>query len=454
VSAPAENESSGDVVADADLGPGAPGPGLPATPLDGPPSDPLPRGFTSLQPLRHRNYALLWSGGLVSIIGSWMQTVAVGALVASHTGSALWVVVVAAGGFLPIGVLSPVGGALADRMARRPVLIAGNLAAGGVALVIALLVAAHEYGPLALTALVTAQGCVSAVIGPFQQAILPDLVPRSEFLAASSLNSAQFNLGRVVGPALAGATVLAFGYPMAFVANAISFLAVVLALAFVHLAPPPPAPPEGRPSLVISLRFGFSAAMNEPGCRAAIILIAVVALLASPFIALVPAVAHRLSHGGSRAVASATALLTTSQGVGAVLGALMIAPLAVRFGRGRMLMAALFALAPALILYDFAPWLGWAVAMLFLVGVIYIGVLSGLSTVVQLRAPSEFRGRVLSLYLVALGVAYPIGSLVEGPIADRFGLPWTTASAAGVLLVLLCVMRVARADLFKELGSG
>jgi MFS family permease len=396
----------------------------------------------------------LWSGGLVSIIGSWMQTVAVGALIASHTGSALWVVVVAAGGFLPIGVLSPVGGALADRLPRRAVLIAANLVAGAVALVIAVLVAAHEYGPLALTLLVTAQGCVSAITGPFQQAILPDLVPRSEFLAASSLNSAQFNLGRVIGPALAGATVLAFGYPMAFVANAVSFLAVVLALAFVHLAPPPPAPPEGRPSLATSLRSGFVAAREEPGCRAAIIVIAVVALLASPFIALVPAVAHRLSHGGSRGVASATALLTTAQGVGAVLGALLIAPLAGRFGRGRMLFGALFALAPVLILYDFAPELAWAVATLFLVGVVYIGVLSGLSTVVQLRAPTEFRGRILSLYLVALGVSYPIGSLIEGPIADHIGLPWTTASAAAVLLVVLCAIRLARADLFSELSSG
>lgn len=452
MSAPVDPDSARDVLAEADAGPGGPGPGLPTT--EPPTGQPAPGGFSSLRPLRHRNYALLWSGGLVSIIGSWMQTVAVGALIASHTGSALWVVVVAAGGFLPIGVLSPVGGALADRLPRRAVLIAANLVAGAVALVIAVLVAAHEYGPLALTLLVTAQGCVSAITGPFQQAILPDLVPRSEFLAASSLNSAQFNLGRVIGPALAGATVLAFGYPMAFVANAVSFLAVVLALAFVHLAPPPPAPPEGRPSLATSLRSGFVAAREEPGCRAAIIVIAVVALLASPFIALVPAVAHRLSHGGSRGVASATALLTTAQGVGAVLGALLIAPLAGRFGRGRMLFGALFALAPVLILYDFAPELAWAVATLFLVGVVYIGVLSGLSTVVQLRAPTEFRGRILSLYLVALGVSYPIGSLIEGPIADHIGLPWTTASAAAVLLVVLCAIRLARADLFSELSSG
>jgi MFS family permease len=418
-------------------------------------SERTPGGFSSLRPLRHRNYALLWSGGLVSIIGSWMQTVAVGALIASHTGSALWVVAVAAGGFLPIGVLSPIGGALADRLPRRPVLIAGNLAAGAVALVIALLVAAHDFGPLVLTLLVTAQGSVSAVTGPFQQAILPDLVPRNEFLAAASLNSAQFNLGRVVGPALAGATVLALGYPMAFVANAISFLAVVVALGFVHLAPPPGR--DDRSALGESLKAGFRAARSEPGCWAAIVLIGVVAVLASPFIALVPAVARRFTelghHAGATSVASATAVLTTAQGVGAVVGALLMAPLAERFGRGRVLVAALCLLTPVLVGYDVSPGLAWATVALFAVGLVYIGVLSGLSTVVQLRAPSEYRGRILSIYLVALGVAYPIGSLAQGPIADHFGLPRTTVAAAAILAVALVAIRLFRPALFRQLTA-
>jgi MFS family permease len=304
--------------------------------------------------------------------------------------------------------------------------------------------------------LVTAQGCVSAVTGPFQQAILPDLVPRSDFLAASSLNSAQFNLGRVVGPALAGATVLAFGYPMAFVVNAVSFLAVVVALLFIQLAPPPGH--DTPTTLRESLRAGFRAARGEPGCWAAISVIAVVAVLASPFIALVPAVAHRLAEAGhagniGRAVASGTAALTTAQGVGAVLGALLMAPLAERFGRGRVLVSALFLLPPVLVAYDIAPAIPWAVVTLFLVGLVYIGVLSGLSTVVQLRAPTEYRGRILSIYLVALGVAYPIGSLAQGPIADRIGLPWTTAGAAVVLALVLVAIRTLRPEVFRQLSA-
>ena len=150
-------------------------------------------GATALRPLRYRSFAVLWTASLISNVGSWMQTVAVGALVISRTGQASWAVLVAAGAFLPLGLLSPVGGALADRLPRRPAIAAGNLVAGAIAAGIALLVAAGHATPYALLGLVTLQGAASAVIGPFSQAILPDLVPRSEFLAASSLNSAQWN---------------------------------------------------------------------------------------------------------------------------------------------------------------------------------------------------------------------------------------------------------------------
>jgi MFS family permease len=143
------------------------------------------RGLASLRPLRHRGYALLWTAGLVSTIGTWMETVAVGALVVSRTGQATWAVLVAAGAFLPIGLLAPAGGALADRLPRRPVLIAGNLAGAVTAAALATLVATGHASPAAVLGLVTVEGSAAALIGPFRQAILPDLVPRAEFLPPS-----------------------------------------------------------------------------------------------------------------------------------------------------------------------------------------------------------------------------------------------------------------------------
>jgi MFS family permease len=408
------------------------------------------RGFSSLRPFRHRSFTLLWIAGLISTVGSWMQTVAVGALVISDTGSATWAVLVAAGAFLPIGLLSPIGGALADRLPRRPVLAIGNLAAAATAALIAILVAGGHDNPGALVALVTLQGSASALIGPFQQAILPDLVPKEEFLAATSLNSAEWNLGRIVGPALAGVTVAAFGYPVAFVANAASFLAVVVALLFVKFSPASGT----RTSLRSSLREGFTAARQEPSCWAAIVTIAVVALLASPFIALVPVMAHHLTDGGARAVAQTTALLTTAQGAGAVLGALCLAPLAGHLGRGRLLGWNLAVLPAALVAYGAAQNRWQGVILLFIVGLVYLGVLSGLTTLVQLRAPAAYRGRVLSFFLVALGVAYPIGSLVQGPVIDWIGLGWTTAGTAALLALIMTVVAVRSPGFVRAIIGG
>jgi MFS family permease len=390
----------------------------------------------ALRPLRHRNFAVLWTASLVSNIGTWMQTIAVGALVISRTGQASWAVLVAAGAFLPIGLLSPVGGALADRLPRRPVIAAGNLIEGVIAAVIAWLVGTGQAAPYDLLALVTAQGAAAAVIGPFSQAILPDLVPRTEFLAASSLNSAQWNAGRIVGPALAGAAVAAFGFPASFDANAVSFLAVVAALAFVRLSPPP----GSTGPLLRSMRDGLRAAWAQPSCRAATISIGVVAFLAAPFIALVPAVAHALTHGGATQVAAGTAALTTAQGAGAVAGALSIPPLAARLGRGRVLTWSLALLPLVLIGYGAAPSLWLAVAALFVVGMVYMSVLSGLQTVAQLQAPAAYRGRVLSFFMVALGVAYPIGSLAQGPVADHLGVGWTTVGSALLLGVISLIV--------------
>jgi MFS family permease len=405
----------------------------------------------ALRPLRYRNFAVLWTASLISNIGSWMQTVAVGALVISRTGQASWAVLVAAGAFLPIGLLSPVGGALADRLPRRSVIAAGNLAAGLVAAIIALLVADGHAGPYALLGLVTLQGSASALIGPFSQAILPDLVPRSEFLAASSLNSAQWNAGRIVGPALAGATVAAFGFAASFTANAVSFLAVVIALLFVRLAPPP----GSHEGLFGSMRDGLRAAWAQPACRAATIAIGTVAFLAAPFIALVPAVALSLSGGGASSIAAATAALTTAQGAGAVAGALVLPPLALRIGRGAALGWSLALLPVTLIAYGAARSLWLAVAALFLVGLVYMGVLSGLQTVAQLQAPAAYRGRVLSFFLVALGVAYPLGALAQGPVANHIGVGWTTVAAA-LTLGIVCLLVAWRSPAFVRavIASG
>ncbi|HEV3498112.1 MAG TPA: MFS transporter, partial [Actinomycetes bacterium] len=272
--------------------------------------------LASLRPLRRRDFALVWTAALVSNIGSWLQTIAVGILVTELTGQARWTGLVAAAAFVPIGVLSPVGGAVADRVDRRRLLIGTTVGETVAALLLAVLVGTGNASALAVTTLVFAGGCMTALGFPAYQAILPDLVDRDDLLGASSLSMAQYNLGRVVGPVLAGAVLVAGSYTWAFALNAASYGAVVIALLMVRLQTPPPSDDPAR--LWSRIVAGARGAKAEPGCRTAILTIAVTALLLSPFIALIPAVTVKLFGGGE----GATSLLIGAQGVGAVAGAL------------------------------------------------------------------------------------------------------------------------------------
>jgi MFS family permease len=386
---------------------------------------------------------------MVSNAGSWMETVAVGSLIKASTGKDVLVAVAAVASFLPIGVLSPVGGALADRLDRKRFIIATNCFEACVAAALAFAaLRGHATVPV-VTGLVFLQGCSGAMRLPFQQAILPDLVPADDLLGAVALGSAQYNIGRVFGPAAAALLIARYSVGAAFVVNAASFLAVVVAISLIQV--PQPVVVEGDHGVFRRIVEGAREARNEPGCRAALLLIAVVSFTVAPFIALVAGRAGALVEGGEKAVARATGALTTAQGVGAVIGALLVPTLAARFGRRRMLLLNLL-LAPVLVTaYAWAPSVPLAVAAMVSLGTAYIGVLSGLQAVVQLRAPAAYRGRILSLFFVGLGTLYPLGALWQGALGDRIGLRWATTIGAAALLVFIGGYSVLRPEGLTDL---
>ncbi|HEX3841651.1 MAG TPA: MFS transporter [Acidimicrobiales bacterium] len=403
--------------------------------------------LASLRPLRSRNFALLWSSALVSNVGTWMQTVALGVLVYARSGhQAGWTGLVAAAAFLPMGLLAPVGGALADRFDRRRWLLLTTLGEMAVATLLTVLVATGHDQPGLVVIVAFFGGAAGAVGFPAYQAMLPDLVPKEDLLGAISLSSAQFNLGRVVGPAVAGLTLLHHDYTLTFAVNAASFGAVVIALSLLRL--PRPVRTSGNEGMYRRIADGARTAMGEPGCRSAIILIAVVALLASPFIALVPVMSKALGHGSG-----GTALLVTAQGVGAVIGAMVLPSLAEQLGRRRMVRGALFLLPLLLINYGLSPTLWWSLVTFVLVGAGYIAVLAGLNTVVQLRAPAASRGRVLGFYMMALGIIYPVGAVLQGLIADHVGVRAVTVGGAAALLVVLGLLATFRPHLMGALDD-
>jgi len=404
--------------------------------------------LSSFRPLHSRNFALVWSAALVSNVGSWMQTVALGYVITAHTHNPLWTGLVAAAAFLPMGLLAPLGGALADRLDRRTWLITTTVAEATFAVVLAVLAATGHSQPLVLVAVAFLGGTSAAVGFPTYQAMLPDLVPRDDLLAAVSLSSAQFNLGRVIGPALAGIVLVVGSDAWAFAVNAASFGAVVVALLFVRL-PAPKAATVPVESIVRRIVAGARVAADEPGCRSAIVLIAIVGLIGSPFIGLVPAVAIDGLHRG----AAATSALVTGQGAGAVAGALALAPLARAWGRRRLLLAVLFAFPAAIVVYGAAPSLVTATLAIVVVGACYISVLTGLNTVVQLRAPEEARGRVLGLYMMALGTIYPLGLVIQGAIAGAVGIRVVTMASGTLLVAVMAGLVLLRPRLFRALDD-
>jgi MFS family permease len=404
--------------------------------------------LSSLRPLHSRNFALVWCSALVSNVGTWIQTVALGTLVTISTHSALWTALVLAAGFLPMGLLSPIGGVLADRLDRRRWLIATTVAEAAFAVILAVLVGLHHDATWVLVLLSFLGGAAGAIGFPAYQSMLPDLVERDDLLAAVALSSAQWNMGRVLGPAIAGLVLVIWSPAVAFSINAASFLAVIVALCFVHLEHRP-RPATGESTLA-RLADGARTAMTEPGCRSAILLISIVALIGSPFIGLIPA----LAIDGLHEHVGGPAVLTTAQGIGAVIGALAIAPLAKRRGQHAVVIGSLFAFSAALVAYGSSPALILAALGICVVGATYIGVLSGLNGIVQMRAPEASRARVLSLYMMALGTIYPIGLVIEGAIGQAIGVRLVTVVSGVLLAAILGALALVRPGIYRSLRSA
>lgn len=404
----------------------------------------LPR---SLAPFRQRAYARFWTGAFLSNIGTWMETVGVGILVTKQTGQAGWAGIVAAAGFLPSAFAGLIGGALADRIPRRRLLVTTMSVQMALAGLLTVLAALDMANPVDVTIIVFASGFAAALGFPTYQALLPDLVPTEDLPAAMALGAAQWNLGRVIGPALAGIVIGLGGYAWAFGINTLSFLAVIAAVAPMHLPPPPP---HAGQSIRESISGGFRFIRHDSGMRAELTYLALNSLLAAPFIALVPAVALKVFDNGK----FGTSLLVTAQGVGAVLMAVMLGGLVHRVGLRRLVLSALFGLPFALMAYAVAPTLGLAAVAIFFVGMGYLGCLSGFNTVAQMRAPAALRGRVMSVNMMVLGLIYPIGAISQGWVADSVGLRVTTFATAVALIVIVVAIRTLRPGFDREMGPA
>jgi MFS family permease len=382
-----------------------------------------------LRSLRHRNFRLFFAGQLVSLIGTWMQSVAQSWLVYRMTGSALLLGTIAFLGQFPVLVLAPVGGIVADRRGRHGIVIATQVTSMILAFALAALTLSGTVRVWEVGLLAALGGVVSAFDIPARQAFIVEMVGREDLPNAIALNSSMFNGARVLGPAVAGVMVAIIGEGWCFLVNGVSFLAVIAGLLMMRLPNLPHA--ALSPSPARDVIEGFRYAWDTVPIRALLLLLGVISLWGMPYTVLMPIFADRVLDGGPRALG----LLMGATGVGALAGALTLAARRSVRGLGRWAAWAAASFGTTLVLFSASRSLVLSEAVLVLVGFSMMVQLAASNTLIQTMVPDRLRGRMMSLYSMMYMGMSPFGALLAGALAHRVGAPGAVATG-GALCVL------------------
>ncbi len=402
----------------------------------------LPPSPGTFRALRHRDFRLLWSTQLVSLTGTWMHSVAQGWLVLRLSDSVFWLGVVAFCNYLPFFLLSLAGGVAADRFSRRRALGWTQGTAMALALALALGSAWGKVGVGHLCLFALALGIVTAFDIPVRQALLQDLVGREDLQNAIALNSAAFNVARFAGPAVAGYVVARWGEALCFLLNGVSYLPVLAGLAAMRVRDHPREEMTWMAGAREAVRFAWS----EPRARSVLMLVGVSSLFGAPYAVLLPAYVRDVLGGEAVVLGH----LTAASGLGALLGALLLARRASTRGAGGWIAAAMALFGSGLLSLAVARHpaaAGWG---LVLVGGSLVVQLGASNAFLQLLAPERLRGRAVSLYMLAFIGMAPFGSLLGGTAARLLGVPGALAAGGAA-----CVLGAAAfATRIFPLGAG
>jgi MFS family permease len=376
--------------------------------------------------LGHRNYRLFFAGQAVSMIGTWMQSVAQAWLAYRLTGSAAMLGLVGFAGQIPTFLLSAAGGVVADRYDKRRVMQITQAASMTLAFAFAALTLAERIEIGGILAFATALGLVNAFDIPARQAFVVEMVGREDLLNAIALNSSVFHGARVIGPAIAGVLVARVGEGWCFFINGSSYLAVLVALAAMRM--PARAPAAERPSPFASLIAGLRFVGSNRPVRALLLLVGVVSLTGMPYAVLMPVFADRILGTDARG----HGILMGCAGTGAFVGALALASRSGVRGLGRWVASAAAGFGVALVAFSASRDFLLSAVLLVPVGFAMMIGMAASNTLLQAMVPDDLRGRVMAAYaMVFMGMA-PLGSLAAGYAADRFGAP-AAVTAGGVL---------------------
>ena len=387
-----------------------------------------PRGTrlaARLPAFQHRNYRLFFGGQLVSLIGTWAQSIGQGWLVLELTNSPLALGAVSALQFTPSLLFGLWAGVLADRFPKRRILLCTQSAAMLLAVVLGLLTSLHLVALWHVLVLATLLGLVNALDMPTRQAFVGEMVGKEHLASAIALNASLFNAARVVGPAIAGLLIGWLGVTPLFWLNAASFSAVLVALSRMDVAPPARRVRHG--GMNAELLEGLRYVRRTPVILLIMVMIGVVGTFGMNYQVLIPLFARAVLHRG----ASGYGFLMSALGFGSLLAALTLALAGRRPGLGRVVAAAFgFSLLQLAVAASHT----YALTLALLVAVGYCGVLfmATANTIVQTTSPPELRGRVMSLYITLFAGSTPIGSLAIGALAHLYGAPPAMAIGAGI----------------------
>lgn len=392
-------------------------------------SRPSAPGFRSgFRALRHRNFRVYWSGQLVSLAGTWMQSVAQGWLMHRLTASAWMLGLLSFAQFIPVLPLALWAGAIADRVDKRRLLLVTQSLMLVQATLIALAVSTGVIQPWMVLALALVYGCVNTFDLPARQSFVIEMTGREDLSNGIALNSAAFNTARIVGPAIAGLVLASLGEAACFWLNAVSFVAVLVALASLRL-PPREASTETR-SLGATLVDGVRYAWGTRPLRNLLLLLAVCAGLGFQYNVLLPVYTRELLHAGPRVYGG----LLAAFGIGSLLAALRMTARLDRWALRRNLLVGL--VLGGLGFAGFA-WVRVLPVMMLMGAIAGFGLIlyvSSTNVLIQMTTADEYRGRVMSLYTLMFVGTSPFGSLLAGGIAERYGAPVATSACAVVLL--------------------
>ena len=396
--------------------------------------------------LTHRNFRLLWLGALTSSIGTWMQKIAQAWLIVTMTGSAsaFYIGLDAFIGEAPILLFTLIGGVIADRRDRRHLMLTSQVTQMTVAFILAALVYTESIQIWMILSLSFVSGCAQAFGGPAYQSLIPTLVGKDHLPNAVALNSIQFNLARVIGPVVAGVALAAFGMVACFGLNGISFLfviAAILALRNVHV------PPTATTNMMEQMKDGLRYVRDSRNLKIVTALGFTGAFLGLPLLTFLPVITKDVFHQDVRFYS----WLMTCSGAGAVTGALVVAWLGKHRHIGRVLLVSLGSFGFAMAAFSLSRTPLVSAAILFLAGSLLVMCFSLTTSLAQLLAPAELRGRVVSIYMVAFRGGSPLGGLASGWLVTQVGSAPTVILVNGLVLASIAIFFLIRGHGLKDI---